>query len=601
MNTNISHRIDMLRKWLIDIDCDALIIPHEDEFLGEYLPAHNERLFWATGFTGSAGAAVITRSKAAIFVDGRYTVQVTNQAPSDLFEYCHLIEQPYLEWLNQHVDQVTKVAYDPRMHTSAWLSHATKALSSQITLVAVNENPVDACWLDRPTAQLSTMRLMDSEFSGQSTESKISDVSKLIQDSQCDAAILTQLDSICWLLNIRGLDISRLPVLLSYAIIYADNTVELYLDPQRVHKDFDQHVNGAVQVIHPKHLSDNIKKLKGKSVWFSSHSSNAWFALQMQESGVLFVEGKDPCAMFKAVKNPTEVQGIKDCHVKDGVAMVKFLSWLDNEVSLSNLHNEAILAEKLQDFRFEDPQLVDLSFDTISAAGPNAAMCHYNHINQDSPGSLRMDSLYLVDSGGQYPNGTTDITRTVAIGAPTYEMKRLFTLVLKGHIGLSNAIFPKGTTGIQLDSLARQHLWKYGYDYDHGTGHGVGHFLSVHEGPQNISKRANPTPLVEGMVVSNEPGYYKENSFGIRIENLVLVTKRETGGDFSALGFEPLTLCPIDKRNILTELMSDTELLWLNEYHQKVYDVLAPFFEQPTLDWLHNATQPLCRSNSIFE
>lgn len=333
--------------------------------------------------------------------------------------------------------------------------------------------------------------------------------------------------------------------------------------------------------------------MSGQKVIVDSATSNAWFTLVLQNSGVEIIDDADPCLLPKAAKNATEVAGMKACHVRDGAAMAKFLAWLDNEVANQRLHDEGFLSDRLQAFREEDASLADLSFDTISAAGSNAAMCHYNHINQATPGQLALNSLYLVDSGGQYTDGTTDITRTIAIGQPSDEMIQQFTLILKGHIALARARFPKGTCGHQLDVLARQHLWANGYDYDHGTGHGVGHFLSVHEGPQRISKVFNNVALLPGMVLSNEPGYYRADAFGIRIENLELVVEMETKGDFSVLGFESLTRCPIDKRAINVDMLTRPELAWLNDYHQKVWQQVSPLVEGETKEWLRQATSAI--------
>jgi Xaa-Pro aminopeptidase len=381
--------------------------------------------------------------------------------------------------------------------------------------------------------------------------------------------------------------------LLSHAIIHADSSVEFFLDPARLSDDFASHVGSGVTVHHPDSLQARVEALSGKKVLLDPSTSNAWFKLVLQNSGATVISAADPCLMPKAAKNEVEIAGMKACHIRDGVAMCKFLTWLDAEVAANNLHDEAILSDKLESFRQQDPSLMDLSFDTISAAGGNAAMCHYNHENQPEPGKLELNTLYLVDSGGQYLDGTTDITRTVAIGQPTNEMINQFTLALKGHIGVARARFPKGTRGYQIDTLARQHLWAEGYDYDHGTGHGVGHFLSVHEGPASISKKQIDVPITKGMVLSNEPGYYRADAFGIRIENLELVVETETNGDFPVLSFESLTRCPIDVRNINVDMLTRPELKWLNDYHQKVWDDISPLVEGEVKQWLETATQPL--------
>ncbi|MEZ9411083.1 X-Pro aminopeptidase [Vibrio lentus] len=596
MHNITAERVAAVRTWLETNNLDAVIIPHEDEYLGEYVPAHNERLHWLTGFTGSAGAAVITRETAAIFVDGRYTVQVRKQVPAELFEYRHLIEEPALDWIINSLPQGSKVAFDPRMHTAAWLKGAQAKLAEKVELTTLSSNPIDELWSDRPEPVVSDVRLMATDAVGQSSESKRAEIAGLLKAKGADAAILTELDSICWLLNIRGLDVSRLPVVLSNAIIHADESVDFFLDPDRIPADFEAHVGNGIRVSHPSELEARLQSLENKNVSVDSGTSNAWYTLVLQNAGALIIEAADTCLMPKAAKNATEIAGMKACHIRDGVAMAKFLSWIDAEVALDNLHNEAVLADKVQSFREQDPTLMDLSFDTISAAGGNAAMCHYNHENQPEPGKLELNTLYLVDSGGQYLDGTTDITRTIAIGQPSNEMIQQFTLALKGHIGIARARFPQGTRGFQLDILARQHLWAEGFDYDHGTGHGVGHFLSVHEGPQSISKKLIDVPLVEGMVLSNEPGYYRADEFGIRIENLELVVELPTQGDFSVLTFESLTRCPIDKRNINVDLLTRPELAWLNDYHQKVWNDVSPLVEGDTLEWLRQSTTPLAHA-----
>ncbi|HFQ4956086.1 TPA: aminopeptidase P family protein [Vibrio vulnificus] len=593
MHKSTHERVVAIRTWLQQHNIDALLVPHEDEYLGEYVPDHNERLHWLTGFTGSAGAAVITQEKAAMFVDGRYTVQVTKQVPADLFEYRHLIEEPALEWLQENLARGALVAIDPRMHSAAWLNMAQAKLAGVLELSILDSNPIDELWHDRPQPVVSDVRLMSTEAVGQSSADKRANIAQLITKQGVDSAVITALDSICWLLNVRGLDVSRLPVLLSHAILHADGQVEFFLDPARLPEGFDVHVGQGVQVFHPETLQARLESLSGKKVLLDASTSNAWFKLVLQNAGAVVVPGADPCLMPKAAKNAVEISGMKACHLRDGAAMVKFLSWLDAQVAQGILHDEATLAEKLEAIRREDPTLKDLSFDTISAAGSNAAMCHYNHQNQPQPGQLSMNTLYLVDSGGQYLDGTTDITRTVAIGQPSAEMIKQFTLALKGHIGVARARFPKGTRGYQIDTLARQHLWAEGYDYDHGTGHGVGHFLSVHEGPVSISKRQIDVPLVEGMVLSNEPGYYRADAFGIRIENLELVVEKQTQGDFPILTFESLTRCPIDKRNINVDMLTRPELAWLNDYHQKVWDDISPLVEGDAQVWLREATLPL--------
>ncbi|SIO96342.1 aminopeptidase P family protein [Vibrio spartinae] len=597
MQGHISERISNIRSWLKENQLDALIVPHEDEYLGEYLPAHNERLQWLTGFTGSAGVAVVTQEHASIFVDGRYTVQVTKQVPESIFEYHHLIEEPFLDWIIDHLSPNSKVGFDPRLHRSLWITHAQQKISGKFTLCPLQDNPIDLLWQDRPVPFFSKMWFMDLKQSGQSSEDKRQAIADILRKKTAHCALLTQSDSICWLLNIRGQDIACLPVLLTYAIIYDDASVDLFIDPQRVIEEFDRHVGPGVRICPPETLEHALTNLQGKQVLLDPDTCNAWFSLTLQNAGVSVIHGADPCMLPKAAKNASEIAGMQACHIRDGAAMAKFLSWLDQEVAQGHMHNEATLSDQLAEFRQQDPTLLDFSFSTISAAGSNAAMCHYNHLNQPTPGQLTPDSFYLVDSGGQYTDGTTDITRTVAIGTPSALMKQQFTLVLKGHIALASARFPQGTSGHQLDALARQHLWAHGYDFDHGTGHGVGHCLNVHEGPQRISKAPNTVALLPGMVVSNEPGYYRADQFGIRIENLELVTPVTTAGDFNMLGFESLTRCPIDQRAIDRSLLNDAEIQWLNTYHQKVWDEVSPLVSGTVKAWLKQATQPIAESS----
>ena len=503
--------------------------------------------------------------------------------------------EPVLEWVKECVGKQAKVAIDPRMHSGAWLNQAQSKLAASHQLVILSENPVDTLWQERPQPIISTMRLMPESSVGQSSESKRQTIANQLVKESIDSAVLTSLDSIAWILNIRGGDVSRLPVLLSHAIIHNDATLEFFIESSRLAQGFVEHVGPGVSVFEPSDLESRLNRLENKRVLLDANNSNAWFSLTLQNAGAEIIAQPDPCQLPKAAKNATEVSGMKACHIRDGAAMTKFLCWLDGEVAVGRFHNEAVISDTLHAFRQQDSSLMDLSFDTISAAGTNAAMCHYNHENQPAPGELPNHSLYLVDSGGQYLDGTTDITRTVAIGQPTQEMINQFTLVLKGHIALAKARFPKGTTGPQLDALARQFLWAEGFDYDHGTGHGVGHFLNVHEGPQSISKRQNTVALMPGMVLSNEPGYYRADGFGIRIENLELVVEHETQGDFSVLGFESLTRCPIDKRNINVDMLTNAELEWLNDYHQKVWNDVSSLVTGQDKTWLQQATSPLCR------
>ncbi|OOF14857.1 MULTISPECIES: aminopeptidase P family protein [unclassified Salinivibrio] len=595
MDATLTKRIEQLRHWLAQHDYDALLIPHEDEYLGEYVPEHNERLHWATGFTGSAGAAVITRDKAAIFVDGRYVVQVRKQVPAGLFDYCHLIDEPPVQWAQQQLPKGAKLAIDARMHSAAWYKRTQRALDGALTLVSVEQNPIESLWDNRPAPLNSPAILLGEEKTGRASLDKRQTIGQQLADQNLDAAVLTQPDAVCWLLNIRGRDIPRLPVVLTQAIIKQSGDVTVFIDPDRLPEGFAAHVGQGVSVAHPDSLVDALQALSGQRVLVDPNGANAWTLDTLQQAQVTVVEAQDPCALEKAAKNPQEIAGMRACHVRDGVAVTRFLAWFDRQVDAGERPDEAVLADTLYQFRQQDDQLVDLSFDTISAAGGNAAMCHYNHNNQPKPSVIESNNVYLVDSGGQYYDGTTDITRTVPVGECSAEIKKAFTLVLKGHIALATALFPKGTSGSQLDALARQYLWQHGYDFDHGTGHGVGHFLDVHEGPQRISKAPNSVALLPGMVVSNEPGYYRADAFGIRIENLELIEEKPTEGDMTMLGFASLTRAPIDRRLVDVSLLSEAEIQWWNRYHQTVWDEISPHLDDQDQAWLKQATAPLSR------
>ncbi|WP_150138858.1 aminopeptidase P family protein [Candidatus Enterovibrio escicola] len=593
MHDNYADRIHALRNWMNNMAMDALIIPHADEFLGEYTPTHNKRLHWVTGFTGSDGIAVITRENAVIFVDGRYTVQVRKQVPAEMFEYRHLIEDPILQWLLDTLPDSSKVAIDPKLHSINWLADAEKAVADKLLLRYINDNPIDMLWNNRPAPLVTDAILIGIDVAGQSSKNKRVNIGKSIINA--DVSYLSQLDSICWLLNIRGGDVSHLPVLLSHALIDTEGNVNLFLDPARIPKNFDEHVGTGVTVLLPEVLESSLAALSSKTVLVDPLTSNAWVSQVLHQIGANIVHAPDPCLLPKATKNATEIAGFKACHIRDGIAVSRFLAWLDTQVTDGNLPNEAELSDMLYLFRTLDETFTDLSFDTISAASGNAAICHYNHLHQPDPSKLELNNVYLVDSGGQYRDGTTDITRTIAIGECSNEVKTAFTLVLKGHIALSTARFPRGTCGSQLDSLARQHLWAYGFDYDHGTGHGVGHFLSVHEGPQRITKAPNTVALLPGMVLSNEPGYYRANAFGIRIENLELVVEVPTSGDMTMMGFESLTRVPIDRRLVDTALLIDREITWWNDYHLSVWQDISPSLQLSDAEWLKQATAPLAR------
>lgn len=587
----IADRLSAVRVLMRERGYDALIIPRADEYLGEYLPEHNERMLWVSGFTGSAGAIVVLADSAAIFVDGRYTVQVRNEVDPALFAYHHLIDEPPLAWLCTALPAGSSVACDPRLHSLAWFRQSSAAFAAaDLKLAADSDNLIDRCWHDRPAPQVSPAVLLGESYTGASSLQKRGDIAAAIVAKSADAALIFAPDSVSWLLNVRGTDIPCLPILQSFALLRADGSCTVFVDPGRLPEGLNEHIGPGVEFLPESEAEASLLACRGQRVLADPNSANAWTQLCLERGGAELVAAEDPVLMPKASKNDVEIEGARQAHLRDAVAEIRFLHWLDQEVAAGNMHDEATLADKLGSLREEGEHYRGPSFDTISAAGGNAAMCHYNHQNVDQPGSLSENSVYLVDSGGQYTDGTTDITRTVAIGDPGAEIRRMFTLVLKGHIALDQARFPRGTTGSQLDVLARQFLWREGCDFDHGTGHGVGAYLSVHEGPQRIAKAHNPFPLQPGMILSNEPGYYRDNEYGIRCENLVVVQPVSENTETPMLGFEALTMVPFDRRLLDVALMTPGEVAWLNDYHQQVRAAIAPRLEGAVLDWLNDAT-----------
>ena len=592
--TTIAERLALVREQMAHKGYDALVVPLADEYLGEYIPAHNQRLRWLSGFTGSAGAVMVLPDRAAIFVDGRYTVQVRNEVDAGLFEYHHLVEQPHARWLAQELPAGTRVACDPRLHSLRWFRDSQRTLAEAgVELVADSDNLLDRCWLERPDPILRPAMLLEENYTGESSLDKRLRIAAQVAALGCDAALVFAPDSVSWLLNIRGSDVPQLPVVQSFGLLAANGDFSLFIDPQRIPPGLEAHVGDGLRVLPEAEAAEALAAWSGLKVLADPQSANAWTQLALERAGAELVAGEDPVLIPRACKNTVELEGTRRAHRRDAVAEVRFLAWLDAEVAAGRLHDEAGLSDKLLHFRAQGEHFHECSFDTISAAGPNAAMCHYNHLN-NSPATLEMNSVYLLDSGGQYTDGTTDITRTIAIGDPGDEVRRMYTLVLKGHIALDQARFPSGTTGTQLDVLARQYLWQQGFDYDHGTGHGVGVFLSVHEAPQRISKQHNPVALRPGMIISNEPGYYRDGAYGIRCENLVVVTKAaQEQGDVPMLAFEAITLVPFDNRLLDSSLMTTAEIDWLNRYHQRVAEIIGPLLEPAERDWLAQATRPV--------
>jgi Xaa-Pro aminopeptidase len=584
-------RLDALRAEMARQGLDGFIVPHADEFQNEYLPPSAERLAWITGFTGSAGAAVVLKDKAAAFTDGRYTIQIREQVDGGLFDIRHITDEPPKDWVAKLLGQGGRLGYDPWLHTEraldVWRKAAEKVGGE---IVAVEHNPLDAVWTDRPSAPAAPIKPHGEEFAGESSAAKRERVAKALTGAGADSAVITAPDSIAWLLNIRGGDVAHTPLPLSFAILYATGRVEWFVDPAKVGPDLAGHLGDDVTVRGADEFEPALWALGNNRVLADPAGTAALVFERLGKAGAQIVRADDPCQLPKACKNRVEIEGTRNAHRRDAAALSRFLGWLAAEAPKGGT-SEIAAADKLQALRFEGEHITDLSFRTISGSGPNGAIVHYS-VTPESDRLLGTGELYLVDSGGQYRDGTTDVTRTVAIGEPTAEMRDRFTRVLKGHIGIATARFPEGATGSHLDILARQALWQAGLDYDHGTGHGVGSYLGVHEGPQRISKIANSVALKPGMIVSNEPGYYKTGAYGIRIENLVCVTTLEIeGAERPMLGFETLTLAPIDLALVDTALMTPPETEWLNAYHARVRETLTPLVDEATAAWLEGATR----------
>jgi Xaa-Pro aminopeptidase len=565
---------------------------------GEYVPPSADRLAWLTGFTGSAGLAVVLPDKAAVFVDGRYTLQAKAQIEAALYAQRHLIEEPAADYIAKMLKPGETLGYDPWLLTPGEVERYRAACDKAGgKLKALASNPLDAIWPDRPKPPASPAVPHPIEFSGQASAEKRRELARNLGAEKVDAAVLTAPDSICWLLNMRGGDLTYTPVALCFAILHADASVDLFIDKRKVSGALENHLGKEVCIARPDDLGAALGKLGAgkKRVLADPAGCASWIFDRLTESGAAVIRAPDPCLLPKACKNPVELEGTRAAHRRDGAALTRFLAWLSAAASKGGL-KEIAVADTLEEFRRHVEHFKGLSFPTISGAGPNGAIVHY----RASPASERVlenGSLYLVDSGAQYLDGTTDVTRTVAIGNPTAEMRDRFTRVLKGHIALASCRFPQGTTGSQLDALARLPLWEAGLDYDHGTGHGVGSYLNVHEGPQRISKTANTQALLPGMIVSDEPGYYKTGAYGIRIENLVAVTALGEGaeGGRKLLGFETLTLAPIDLALVEPALLDAAESAWLDAYHARLRKELGPLLDQATRAWLERATRKLSR------
>jgi Xaa-Pro aminopeptidase len=593
-----ADRLKALREQLKSEKLDGFVVPLTDEHMSEYIGSYAQRLAWLTGFQGSAGSAVVLPEQAAIFVDGRYTLQVRSQVSATEWSYQSVPETSTTQWLEEHAPEGARIGYDPWLHTRDWVKKAKEALASRgAELAPVERNPIDEIWTDRPEASKAHLIVQPDEYAGKSAAEKRTEIGDWLGKHKADAAVLSALDSIAWAFNIRGADVTHTPVALAYAIVHADGTADLFVAGEKIAPEVRQHLGNGVRLHERSEFESALSGLNGKAVVVDPERAVAAIFDALEKAGAKILPLRDPTILPKALKNPAEIAGQKAAQTRDGTAIARFLHWIDEEAPKGEV-DELIASDKLEALRREAPELRDLSFDSISGAGPNGAIVHYRS-SEKTNRKLEKGTLYLIDSGGQYVDGTTDITRTVPIGEPTEEMRDRFTRVLKGHIAIATAVFPKGTRGSQLDSFARRPLWEAGLDYAHGTGHGVGSFLAVHEGPQRISpvgsaQSGGDEPLQAGMIISNEPGYYKTGEYGIRIENLVLVVPREIeGAEKEMLGFETLTFAPIDRRLIDVQMLDPEELIWLNCYHAHVLAKIGPTLAGSDLEWLRATCAPI--------
>jgi Xaa-Pro aminopeptidase len=593
-----ADRLKALREQLKAEKLDGFVVPLTDEHMSEYVGSYAQRLAWLTGFQGSAGSAVVLPEEAAIFVDGRYTLQVRQQVSPTEWSYQSVPETSTTQWLEEHAPEGARIGYDPWLHTRDWVKKAKEALASRgAELVPVERNPIDEIWKDRPEASKAHLVVQSDEYAGKSAAEKRTEIGDWLAKHHADAAVLSALDSIAWAFNIRGQDVTHTPVALAYAIVHSDSTADLFVAREKIGPEVRQHLGNGVRLHERSEFESSLSELKGKTIVVDPERAVAAIFEALEKAPAKILALRDPTILPKALKNPAEIAGQKAAQTRDGTAIVRFLHWIDEETPKGEV-DELIASDRLESLRRESSDLRDLSFDSISGAGPNGAIVHYKS-SEKTNRKLEKGTLYLIDSGGQYVDGTTDITRTVPIGEPSDEMRDRFTRVLKGHIAIATAVFPKGTRGSQLDSFARRPLWEAGLDYAHGTGHGVGSFLAVHEGPQRISpvgsaQAGGDEPLQAGMIISNEPGYYKTGEYGIRIENLVLVVEREIeGAEKDMLGFETLTFAPIDRRLIDAQMLDPEELVWLNCYHAHVLAKIGPTLTGSDLEWLRTACAPI--------
>jgi Xaa-Pro aminopeptidase len=590
----LAARLAAFREELARRKLTGFVIPRADAQQNEYVAPSEERLAWLTGFTGSAGLAIVLTQEAAMFVDGRYTLQAAKQVDRTAWNIEPLVEPPPEKWLEKHLTPGSRLGFDPWLHTSSAAERLAAACAKAgAELIAVDTNPVDSVWTERPPPPLAPVTVHGTQFSGESETEKLRRIRLEIARLGVDALVLSDSHAVAWTFNIRGADVSHTPLPLSYALLPKDGRPTVFIDHRKVSNSARDHLEQSADVEEPDALMSKLTELarSGASVALDSATAADALSRLINAAGGKPVRGNDPVSLLKAVKNVTEIEGTRAAHRRDAVALTRFLAWIDREAASGAL-TEIDTVEALETFRRDTGALKDVSFPTIAGTGPNGAIVHYR-VTRKTNRRISPGELLLIDSGAQYEDGTTDVTRTIAIGEPTAEMRDRFTRVLRGHIAIARAVFPDGTTGAQIDTLARQFLWQAGVDFEHGTGHGVGSYLSVHEGPARISKLGT-TPLKRGMILSNEPGYYKPDGYGIRIENLELVIGTNiTGAEKPLNAFETLTLAPIDRRLIDLNMLSGEELGWLNEYHTRVRHEVRPHVDEATKVWLDAATAPL--------
>lgn len=590
----LTARLSAFREELAQRKLTGFVVPRADQQQNEYVPPSEERLAWLTGFTGSAGLAIVLTQHAAVFVDGRYTLQAAKQVDAKAWSVESLVEPPPESWLANHLVAGDRLGFDPWLHTSAQAERlATACAKCGAELVAVDSNPLDAVWSERPQPPLAPVAIHAAELSGESEADKLNRIRAEIERLDADALIISDAHNVAWTFNIRGADVAHTPLPLSYALVPKSGRPTIFVDHRKLSNLARDHLEHTADVAEPAALTSELAKLAQSGAAIALDSATAADALTrlVQSSGGKPVRASDPISLLKAVKNATEIAGTRKAHQRDAVALARFLAWVDREAPKGTL-TEIDAVEALESFRRDSGALKDVSFPTISGTGPNGAIVHYR-VTRKSNRRIMPGDLLLIDSGAQYQDGTTDVTRTIAIGAPTDEMRDRFTRVLRGHLAIARAIFPDGSTGAQLDSFARQHLWQAGLDFEHGTGHGVGSYLSVHEGPARISKLGT-TPLKRGMILSNEPGYYKTDAYGIRIENLELVVEKTVpGADKPMNGFEALTFAPIDRRLIEVAMLTKDERDWLDAYHARVKAEVRGTLDEADQLWLDAATAPL--------